>query len=106
MELSALASRVRKGAAMLDKRRPGWAIKIDTDILDIASCDACVLAQLDNRSYLAARARLRISMRKAITLGLHPESADDALDECTDLTTLWKQEINDRVGDRTMVRAA
>lgn len=40
------AERVAKGAALLDERRPGWALVIDLPTLDISDCDYCVLGQL------------------------------------------------------------
>lgn len=38
--------RVRRGAALLDRLRPGWAGAIDQGFLDQGSCYTCVLGQL------------------------------------------------------------
>jgi hypothetical protein len=40
------AARVRRGAALLDRFRPGWAREIDCDRLAMESCDSCILGQL------------------------------------------------------------
>lgn len=39
-------SRVRRGAALLDERLPGWADRIDLDRLNMRHCGRCVLGQL------------------------------------------------------------
>lgn len=38
--------RVRRGAALLDEKYPGWADRIELDRLDLGSCTTCVLGQL------------------------------------------------------------
>jgi hypothetical protein len=40
------AARVAKGVALLDEEMPGWAARIDLDVLDIQSGTKCVTAQL------------------------------------------------------------
>lgn len=37
---------VRKAAKLMDKLRPCWAAKIDLHMLNIGSCDFCVLGQV------------------------------------------------------------
>lgn len=37
--------RAARGAAVLDRVHPGWADRIDLDVLDITRCDRCVLGQ-------------------------------------------------------------
>jgi hypothetical protein len=44
--LSKMSARVKRGAAMLDARCPGWEHGIDLDRLDVASDDAGPLGQL------------------------------------------------------------
>jgi hypothetical protein len=41
-----IANRVAKGAAILDKCRPGWWMKIDTNRLNILTYQSCVIGQL------------------------------------------------------------
>jgi hypothetical protein len=41
-----LSEPVCAGVRFLDERVPGWWNMIDTDTLDLASCDLCVLAQV------------------------------------------------------------
>lgn len=43
---------VARGAALLDKKKPGWAMRIDIDTLDIA-CTSCVLFQLGGYTEVA-----------------------------------------------------
>lgn len=38
--------RVARGAALLDAKMPGWASRIDLNVLDLTSDYACVLGQL------------------------------------------------------------
>lgn len=38
--------RVKRGAALLDEKRPGWADEIDLDLLNLRSCTTCVLGQV------------------------------------------------------------
>jgi hypothetical protein len=44
--LATLAVRVKRGAAVLDERRPEWAGAVALDRLAMDSCDRCVLGQL------------------------------------------------------------
>lgn len=41
-----LAARVRRGAALLDRKIPGWAKKIDAHRIEIHCCYNCILGQL------------------------------------------------------------
>lgn len=38
--------RVARGAALLDRKRPGWFERIDVGTLKLSSCTHCVLGQL------------------------------------------------------------
>jgi hypothetical protein len=40
------AARVARGAALLDRVRPGWACEVAADRLAMESCDRCILGQL------------------------------------------------------------
>ena len=46
-----LATRVRRGVALLDRVMPGWHDRIDVDTLDINFCHRCVLGQLFGGNY-------------------------------------------------------
>ena len=37
---------VARGIELLDQKMPGWAAKIDLDILRMSSCHVCILGQL------------------------------------------------------------
>jgi hypothetical protein len=41
-----LQARVKRGAALLDEKRPGWAKEIALDRLAMRSCTQCILGQL------------------------------------------------------------
>ena len=41
--------RARRGAALLDEKRPGWREDVDLRSLDQASCSRCVLGQVFGR---------------------------------------------------------
>jgi hypothetical protein len=47
-------SRVAKGAALLDDKRPGWADRIDLASLDMGCCSQCVLGQVFGSFFWAA----------------------------------------------------
>jgi hypothetical protein len=40
------AERVARGAALLDRECPGWAARIDPDVLDLSHTRLCLLGQL------------------------------------------------------------
>ena len=42
----AIAERAKRGAELMDKLRPGWANRINVQILDMNSCSRCILGQL------------------------------------------------------------
>lgn len=44
--LGTIPDRVRRGAELLDARRPGWAGELALDRLAMSSCDRCILGQL------------------------------------------------------------
>jgi hypothetical protein len=50
--------RVAKGAALLDRVRPGWAGEVAADRLAMESCDKCVLGQLYGNYWAGFRALL------------------------------------------------
>jgi hypothetical protein len=46
MNTDDVATRVAKGVALLDERKPGWAGQIDLIKLDVEDPDRCILGQL------------------------------------------------------------
>jgi hypothetical protein len=93
---AAVAGRVAAGAALLDRKVPGWAERIDLGTLSIASCTRCVLGQLDGA---------------ADGCGFDPDFGFDAgdldrnerviarLSEYAALDAEWKRVITERLGD-------
>ncbi len=49
--MSTITERVRRGAALLDEKRPGWWRDIDLGRLDIDSCSTCILGQIGGGKY-------------------------------------------------------
>jgi len=47
--MDTIAERVRRGAALLDERRPGWAGEIDTGTLEMECPNFCILGQIYGR---------------------------------------------------------
>jgi len=41
-----MLARVSEGAKWMDRHRPGWADRIDTDALDLQHCHKCVIGQI------------------------------------------------------------
>jgi hypothetical protein len=95
-----IAERVKRGAALLDEKRPGWAEQIGTQYLAMWSSCGCVLGRLDGE--------YEIGLRK-----LWPEETKDALrtlagehgftcsidplgPEWTNLRSAWEAEIEAR----------
>lgn len=46
---------VARGAALLDAENPGWALRVDPDLLNMHSGDRCVLGQLYGGGVLQRR---------------------------------------------------
>lgn len=40
---------VRRGAAVLDQKRPRWLQKVDAATLDMKSCERCIVGQVEGR---------------------------------------------------------
>lgn len=54
------AARVRRGAQLFDTKRPGWAHKVNRDLLDMGDPSFCVLSQVEqDRFTYAARGIFR-----------------------------------------------
>ncbi len=47
--MDTIAERVARGAALLDERRPGWAVEIDTGHLEMDCPNFCILGQIYGR---------------------------------------------------------
>lgn len=103
--------RAKAGALLLDLLQPGWADRIDTESLDLASCQVCVLGQLFGEyEYGAAKVfamrfegldNVRSEREKAAgDAGFcvaREVSYDDSGPAYRRLTAAWKREIDKRV---------
>lgn len=93
MDVTPAGERAARGAALLDRERPGWAAKVVPARLDLADCRRCVLGQLF-QSFGPGLAALGLQSRAAD----HGFAADrDAWFD--DLLPAWLAEINSRRTD-------
>lgn len=97
--MPSIEKRVRRGAKLLDRVRPGWADAIDTFGLNVRFANTCPLGQL-YPSYEEARRELRIWLPArygfhrsffAMVRGLKAEAA-----EFVRLRHAWRAEIRTR----------
>lgn len=101
---TSIAVRVERGAALLDKKRPGWWKRISLDELDITSCFRCVLGQEyqpevppeASTPYDAARDALGLSPAVSAELGFDPRFGDNWKVSARALTEAWRELITAR----------
>ena len=88
-EQKVLAQRVKRGAALLDKKMPKWFTSIDLTMLDMESPNACILGQsgsYNGDTYWEVGEKLKVIIRhdwvggetnqsKAITHGFNIENS-------------------------------
>lgn len=74
MTTSDVAARVQRGAAWLDKHRPGWVGRINLDELRVEEPCNCILGQLDGDFYET------------------PISGLEAVDMGFDVVSFWERE--------------
>lgn len=99
------AERVRKGAALLDERVPGWADRVDRLRLAVSDGYACVLAQVSGRHYVHGLRLLSLSYADGPMYGFAsngdtPKQADE---DFRLLTECWHAEISARTTAQTPV---
>lgn len=88
-------ARVRKGAALLDKRAPGWEKNINTRTLNIASTHNCALGQTYGSYFVGAVVAGVTHTTKEHGFQANGWNVDvDA--EYRALTEAWKAEVYDR----------
>jgi hypothetical protein len=86
-----VAARVRAGAALLDRRRPGWHDHIDVRLLDVGNCRWCLFGQLFG-DYEVGKYAMDLSDDDAAAHGFELTEAD----EWADLLWPWVAEIEAR----------
>jgi len=99
---------VKRGAALMDEYRPGWAQRISLEVFDIGACTRCILGQefatgtqgLSHTDHIDFPCPYEVGLT---VLGLAEERGDDyhygfdcpgELEE--DLSQLWRQAITER----------
>ena len=98
--MSAIAERVARGAALLDEKMPGWAERIDLNVLNLASSCRCVLGQLHpnleapDDAYLDGLSHLGVSTTDDSGYGFDTSDEDDGVYER--LTAAWRELIESR----------
>jgi hypothetical protein len=102
VEMATIAARVTAGAEFLDRVEPGWARRIDLDVLDLVDCDVCVIGQLAGveaeRGVAALVGHDVNGERWPTALGFHIDvaSPDDDDWDWALLTDAWKRAITAR----------
>ncbi len=96
------AERVKAGAALLDRKRPGWANKVVAGTLDMSECDRCVLGQIFGDFELGLRKTGSLRGDARIDLGFTPDYLDNSRAQTLEedeheLTTLWLAEVDARL---------
>ena len=84
-----IASRIEQGAAMLDRRKPGWEKDLNLDTLEMVDCQFCVLGQLYG-SYEGGKT----------ALGLHEGTAhgfNSDTEQFSILTRAWRRFVAKRL---------
>jgi hypothetical protein len=84
--------KVAKGAAYLDGIRPGWRDVINLDTLNIASCEQCIIGQLDG-AYIKNEEKYFSLPEQAEELGFAIRVPELLKEGYEILTKAWKEEI-------------
>lgn len=91
-------SRVAKGAALLDKKKPNWFKRINLDDLQMLSNSSCILGQLGKGD--------PFKVLKGIGFTYNEEEENPVIEQHgfianrknrVSLSRLWKKEINQRL---------
>ena len=114
-----IGSRVAAGVALLDREQPGWDAGIDLAVLDLSSCQKCIIGQLfgagherDSAAFAAGLAKLGFpaigdedSEHGFALLGGLASGGMTADEEFGALTAEWRRVIAARRLARTAVTA-
>lgn len=97
------AARVRKGAALLDERVPGWADRIDRMRLAVSDGNACVLAQVVGKHYAYGLRLVSLSPKDGPMYGFASdgETSEQTNEDFRLLTECWHAEITARTTAQT-----
>jgi hypothetical protein len=87
--LPPLAQRAARGAALLDRLRPGWADEVDPDRLDLANAEGCLLGQLYGHVDDGLTA---LGDPDPVACGFDLEADEDDADY-SPLTSCWREEL-------------
>jgi hypothetical protein len=90
-----LAGRVKRGAALLDEKRPGWAGEIVLDRLAMNSCFNCILGQLYD-SYFAGLDAMQGEVRYGSEGGFNRDPDEPYHETHAALADLWRAEVRAR----------
>lgn len=88
-----IANRIEAGAKLLDENYPGWANKIDLDLLNLSRCDDCVLGQLHPRAHHPFQRGLKkigVNYEDAWRCGFDTRTCTECWDRLTDR---WRRVI-------------
>lgn len=90
-------ARVAKGAALLDKKRPGWARAIDLHTLSLGSCAHCVLGQLLGDYHNYDDLNLTVADTRALGFNIELQNVETTFEEFAKLQNAWIDAIADRL---------
>ena len=91
---------VARGAALLDKKKPGWARKVDMRTFTMLYPDTCTLAQCFG-TYEQGRQKLKLDDKQSGDLGFSGRIFEFFIGhELLDLNGLWRKAILKRRKDR------
>jgi hypothetical protein len=90
--------RVERGAALLDRARPGWEREVSLDRLAMSSCNRCILGQVYG-DYVDGLVSLNL-FGAAAEYGFSFDSRDTFIDSA-DLADAWHALIRRRTATAT-----
>lgn len=103
-----LAAAAHRGGLLQDVANPGWASRVDPDMLNMHSTQHCVLGQSmnpqrvsGNCSYVSKLGRLGLDVYSQIQYGFALMGFDNTSEHWDALTDAWRHEIAVRVAPTT-----
>lgn len=91
MEKTVIERRAARGAAFMDRKRPGWEKDINLSVLNIGDSERCVLGQRYG-DHVAGSIVLGLSIRRQYRYGFMA-TKEGGCAEYPDLTEAWANEI-------------
>ena len=90
-----MTEKVQQGAKLLDRKRPGWAGRVEVEILHMSDCQKCVLGQLFSRYHYGTYALALMTQQESIDYGFTLRGVASS-ESWIALTHRWRCEISER----------